>query len=54
MALYAVALAGIVGFPLLWPTSHNSIFRWRRRRSGPPGKPALRASRHTSLEEGQK
>jgi hypothetical protein len=42
MAIYAVALAGIVGFPLLWPTSHNSISRWRRRRSGPPGggKPA--------------
>src|SRR5260370_37934036 len=25
MAIYAVALAGIVGFPLLWPTVHNSI-----------------------------
>jgi hypothetical protein len=25
MAIYAVALAGIVDFPLLWPTSHNSI-----------------------------
>jgi hypothetical protein len=38
MAIYAVALAGIVGFPLLWPTSHNSISRWRRHRSGPPGR----------------
>jgi hypothetical protein len=25
MAINAVALAGIVGFPLLWPTSHSSI-----------------------------
>jgi hypothetical protein len=56
MAVYAVALAGIVGFPLLWPTTQNSISRWRRRRSGPSGggKLALRASRHASLEEGEK
>jgi hypothetical protein len=54
MAIYAVALAGIVGFPLLWPTSHNSISSlaspplWSARpaASRPPGT--------TSFEQGEK
>jgi hypothetical protein len=41
MAISAVALAGIVGFPLLWPTSYfyfslTSPPRWSAWRGGKP------------------
>jgi hypothetical protein len=56
MAIYAVALAGIVGFPLLWPTVHNSILAGVAAalvRLAPASRP-LSASRHSPLEEGEK
>jgi hypothetical protein len=53
MAINAVALAGIVGFPLLWPTSHNSISL-----ASPPlcsaWPAASRPPGTTSFEEGEK
>ncbi len=55
MAIYAVALAGIVGFPLLWPTFHNSILAGiaaRYRLAG--SKPATEASRHLVVRRRRK
>jgi hypothetical protein len=57
MAICAAALAGIFGFRLLWPTSHNSILAGVAaalfRLAG--GKPATEGPAGTSpLEEGEK
>jgi hypothetical protein len=56
VVLYAVVLAGIVDFPLLWPTSHNSISSvpspplWS---AWPAASRPLRATRH-HLVRGEK